>query len=87
MTASVLNVYKTIEGKILYFIIKYVFISQMAFRDATNFCEGRHLFQHGQHLKDVSNHLFGDIRCFSPYSHAASNYPIFCSLFHITTGS
>lgn len=30
MTASFLNVYKNTEGKICYFIIKYVFVSQMA---------------------------------------------------------
>lgn len=52
----------------------------MAFRDAAVFRDGGYLFQHGQHLKDVSDILFGGIFCpfklvssrvFSPQSPAA----------------
>lgn len=56
---------RPLRAKGLNFIVKYVLTSQMALRDATHFREGRHLFQHGQHLKDVSKRWFGDIPCFS----------------------
>lgn len=48
----------------------------MAFRDATHFREGRHLFQHGQHLQDVSKRCFGGIQCCFPYLPAAPSEPI-----------
>lgn len=52
----------------------------MAFRDAAVIRDGGYLFQHGQHLKDVSDISFGGIVCplkpvssrvFSPQSPAA----------------
>lgn len=47
--------------------ISTLFPNQMAFRDPALVLAGRCLFQHGQHLKDVSDNLFSDIIPFRPH--------------------